>query len=303
MQSGIVSTYFLPVVIAIIMFTLGLTLYIRDFKNIIKHPRQVFIGLAAQMIVLPLIAFGIANISGLSPELKVGIMIIAACPGGAVSNLITYFLKGSVSLSVSLTSVNSILILVTLPAIVYFSLWHFTDTAAFVDMPVSDMMLKVFVMILVPVGIGMLIRHKNRLTAKKIESYLKYFTTILLAVVYSFVIFEKNGDNGSMTPISEYLKIAPWVFALNVLGMSTGYLMGRWFGLDLQKQITLSVEVGIQNSALAITIAGSAAFLGNHEMAIPAVVYGAFTFFNALLFGMIIKKIKPAEKKFKRRDY
>ncbi|MFP4663737.1 MAG: bile acid:sodium symporter family protein [Bacteroidales bacterium] len=301
MQSGIVSTYFLPGVIAIIMFTLGLTLDIRDFRNIIKHPRQVFIGLGAQMIFLPLIAFGIANISGLSPELKVGIMIIAACPGGAVSNLITYFLRGSVSLSVALTSLNSVLILITLPAFVYFSLWFFTEQAAFIVMPVSSMMIKVFVMILVPVGIGMLIRYKNRLTAKKIESYLKYFTTILLAVVYGFVVFEKNGDDGTVTHISEYLKVAPWVFGMNVLGMLTGYLMGRWNGLDLRRQITLSVEVGIQNSALAITIAGSEAFLGNHEMAIPAVTYGAFTFFNAVLFGMIIKKIKPRKVKRKNR--
>jgi bile acid:Na+ symporter, BASS family len=293
MEGNITSTYFLPVVIGIIMFNLGLSLQVADFREIFRHPKQIVIGLLAQMILLPLIAFGIANISGLSPELKTGIMIIAACPGGAVSNLITYLLKGSVSLSVSLTSINSILILITLPAIVYFSLYYFTGDAGIISMPVMTMVIKIFVMILIPVGIGMMLRYRNSAKAKKLESWLKYLTTLLLAVVYSFVIFEKNG--GQITKLSEYLTIAPWVFGMNLLGMISGFLIGRWNGLNIQKQITLSVEVGIQNTALAITIAGSEAFLGNHEMAVPAVAYGAFTFFNAILFGVLIKKTRPKQ--------
>lgn len=294
MQNGLVSTYFLPAVIGIIMFNLGLTLNLQDFRYIIKKPRQLFVGLASQMILLPLIAFLIANISGLSSPLKVGIMIIAACPGGAVSNLITYFLRGSVSLSVSLTSINSVFILFTLPAIVFLSLNYFTDSSAFIDMPVKSMIIKIFVMILLPVAIGMIVRHRNKKAASKLESYLKYLTTLLLAVVYSFVIFEKNG--GSITKVSEYLQIAPYVFTLNVLGMLSGYFMAKLNKFNIEKQITLSVEIGIQNSALAITIAGSAAFLGNHQMALPAVVYGAFTFFNAVIFGLIIKKIRKRNK-------
>jgi len=221
-------------------------------------------------------------------------MIIAACPGGAVANLITYWLKGSVPLCLSLTTTNSILILITLPAIVYFSLYFFTGDAGLIAMPVTSMIIKIFFMILIPVGIGMYIRYKNKSGAERIESYMKYLTTLLLAVVYSFVIFEKN--DGEMTKLSEYLEIAPWVFTMNVLGMIAGFLMGRLNRLNIQKQITLAVEVGIQNSALAITIAGSEAFLGNHVMALPAVVYGAFTFFNAVIFGLIIKKIRPGNK-------
>lgn len=291
MEGNFASTYMLPIVIGIIMINLGFSLDLRDFKEIIKNPKQIVIGLISQMILLPLIAFGIANISGLSPELKVGIMIIAACPGGAVSNLITYWLKGSVPLCISLTTLNSFLILITMPAIVYFSLYFFTGDAGIIDTPVTSMIIKIFFMILIPVGIGMYVRYKNKPGAQKLESYMKYLTTLLLAVVYSFVIFEKK--DGEMTKLSEYMEIAPWVFAMNVLGMTAGFLMGRWNRLNIKKQITLSVEVGIQNSALAITIAGSEVFLGNHEMALPAVVYGAFTFFNAVIFGMIIKKINP----------
>ncbi len=294
MQGALISTYFLPAVLAIIMFNLGLSLRISDFKRILRHPRQLIIGLMAQIIILPLIAFAIASISGLSSELKVGIMIIAACPGGAVSNLITYYLKGSVSLSVALTSVNSVIILGSLPAIIWIALSQFVGESEIITMSVQETVLKIFAMILVPTSLGMLIRHKKRMIAYRIEQVMKYLSVILLAVVYSFVIFEKTGSD--RTSIAEYLEIAPWVFSLNLLGMLTGFWMARFSGLNIAKQITLSVEVGIQNSALAITIASSAAFLGNHQMAIPAVIYGMFTFFSAVIFGLIIRKwVKPSK--------
>ncbi|MEA1874199.1 MAG: bile acid:sodium symporter family protein [Bacteroidota bacterium] len=294
MEGTLISTYFLPAVLAIIMFNLGLSLRILDFKHILKQPRQLLIGLTAQIIILPLIAFGIASISTLSSEMKVGIMLIAACPGGAVSNLITYYLKGSVSLSVSLTTINSVIILGSLPAIIWIALTQFLGESETVTMSVQETILKIFAMILVPTSLGMLLRHKRRLTAYKIEQIMKYLSVILLAIVYSFVIFEKNG--GQRTSIAEYFEIAPWVFLLNLLGMLTGFWMARFNGLNIKKQITLSVEVGIQNSALAITIASSAAFLGNHQMALPAVVYGMFTFFSAIIFGLIIRKwVKPSK--------
>lgn len=288
MSESFASTYLLPVVIGIIMFNLGLSLRLRDFRRILQNPTSFFVGLFSQMVVLPALAFGIASLSGLSPETRVGIVIIAACPGGAVSNLITYYLKGNVPLSISLTSVNSFLILITIPLIVHLGLNTFMTEASYIEMPVLYTISRVFLMIIIPVIVGMIVRARARKTADKMEGFLKYATVVLLAIVYSFVIFEKNG--GSMTSLEQYLKITPWVFALNVIGMSMGYILARLFRFGIARQITLSVEVGIQNSALAITIASGAAFLGNHEMAIPAVVYGMFTFFNAVIFGLIIKK-------------
>lgn len=288
MGGGIVSMYILPIVLAIIMFNLGLSLKMDDFRSIFKHPKQLFIGLFCQIILLPLIAFLIASICELSNEIKIGIMIIAACPGGAVSNLITYYLKGSVSLSVALTTANSILILITLPFIVFFSMNHFMDTNSIIEMSTKSTIIKIFFMILIPTGLGMLLRYRHILTAKKIERILKYLSIFLLAAVYTVVIFEKKG--GRITTFQEYLTVAPWVFLLNIIGMFTGYIMGRLNHLNTSKQMTLAIEVGIQNSALAITIASSPAFLGNHEMALPAVVYGIFTFFSAVIFGMMIKK-------------
>lgn len=288
MSESFASTYLLPVVIGIIMFNLGLSLRLRDFRRILQNPTSFFVGLFSQMVVLPALAFGIASLSNLSPETKVGIVIIAACPGGAVSNLITYYLKGNVPLSISLTSVNSFLILITIPLIVHLGLNTFMTEASYIEMPVLYTISRVFLMIIIPVIVGMIVRARARKIADRLEGFLKYATVVLLAIVYSFVIFEKNG--GTMTSLDQYLRITPWVFALNIIGMTMGYILARLFRFGIARQITLSVEVGIQNSALAITIASGTTFLGNHEMAIPAVVYGMFTFFNAVIFGLIIKK-------------
>lgn len=290
MTASLFSTYLLPTVIGIIMLNLGLTLTLQDFKNIAIHPKPLIIGLVCQMILLPLIAFTIASISGLSDELKVGIIIIAACPGGATSNLITYLLKGNVPLSVSLTAVNSVLILFSIPAIVYIALQTFMDKSAMIELPVLDTILKIFYMIIIPTSIGILIRARFKKFAKRTARYMKFITTAMLAIVYLFVILESNNE-GAVSTLQNYTRVAPFVFALNVVGMLTGYFTARIFSYGKPRQITLSVEVGIQNSALAITIASSEVFLGSHEMAIPALVYGLFTFFNAVLFGLIIKKV------------
>ncbi len=293
MSGSFASTYLLPVVIGIIMFNLGLSLRLSDFRRILHNPGSFFVGLFSQMVILPGLAFAIAAMAPLAPEVKVGIVIIAACPGGAVSNMITYYLKGNVPLSISLTSVNSFLILFTIPIIVHLGLTTFMTESQYIHMPVLYTLSRVFTMIIIPVIIGMVVRARARKLAEKLEGFLKYATIILLAVVFSFVIFEKNG--GSITQIGRYLKITPYVLALNVAGMLVGYIAARVFRFGTAKQITLSIEVGIQNSALAITIAGSTAFLGNHEMALPAVVYGMFTFFNAVLFGWIIKNWFPSD--------
>jgi BASS family bile acid:Na+ symporter len=290
MTASLFSTYLLPTVIGIIMLNLGLTLTLQDFKNIAIHPKPLIIGLVCQMILLPLIAFTIASISGLSDELKVGIIIIAACPGGATSNLITYLLKGNVPLSVSLTAVNSVLILFSIPAIIYIALQTFMDKSAMIELPVLDTILKIFYMIIIPTSIGILIRARFKKFAKRTARYMKFITTAMLAIVYLFVILESNNE-GAVSTLQNYTRVAPFVFALNVVGMLTGYFTARIFSYGKPRQITLSVEVGIQNSALAITIASSEVFLGSHEMAIPALVYGLFTFFNAVLFGLIIKKV------------
>lgn len=288
MDSSVFSKYLLPVVIGMIMFNLGLSLSLRDFRKIFTHPKALLIGLSAQMILLPVIAFVIAGISGLPQAVKVGIVIIAACPGGATSNLITYHLKGDVALSISLTSVNSILILFSIPGIVFVALQTFMGRETMVSLPFVQTVLKILFMILLPTGLGLFVRERFPQGAGKLERVLKYITTGLLAVVFLFTILASN--NSRDISVDSYLQIAPYALALNVIGMLSGYFSGRLAGFRTNRLITLAVEVGIQNSALAITIASSEVFLGSMQMAVPAVVYGMFTFFNAVLFGYIIRR-------------
>jgi len=288
MNSTIFSQYMLPVVISLIMYNLGLSLTFKNFKTIFANPKVLIIGLCCQMILLPAIAFIIANLSGLPPEIKVGIVLIAACPGGATSNLITYLLKGDVALSISLTSINSILILFSIPGITFLALTAFLDQQTVVTLPFFKTLLKILLMIILPTFLGLITRLKAPSTAIKMEKYMKYITTALLAIVFTFTfITNKTQHNVSF---NTYLYTAPFVLALNLVGMFSGFVIGYLAKFHKKRIITLVIEIGIQNSALAITIASSQVFLGNSKMAIPAVIYGLFTFFNAALFGYIIKK-------------
>ena len=288
MDINIFSKYLLPLVLGMIMFNLGLTLTFNDFRRIFKSPKALTIGLVCQMILLPLIAFLLAWISGLPPAIKIGLVIIAACPGGATSNLITYLLKGDVALSISLTAINSILILFSIPGITYLALEVFHDDSTMISLPVIPTILKILLMIIAPTFLGMLVRRAITSLAVKLEKYLKYLTTVLLAIVFIFTVFDNNSD--TRNSLNLYLSTAPYAFALNMLGMLSGYLAGRFAGFKKGVQISLVIEVGIQNSALAIAIASSQVFLGNPRMAIPGVIYGLFTFFNAVIFGYIIKR-------------
>jgi BASS family bile acid:Na+ symporter len=288
METAFFSKYLLPVVIGLIMFNLGLSLKADDFKRVVKQPRAFIIGLCCQMLLLPLIAFLLAFFSNLPEAIKVGIVIIAACPGGATSNLIAYLLKGDVALSISLTAINSIFILFSIPAITWFVLQVFSDQETIISLPFFRTVIKILLMILLPTALGLAIRSRYPHFAKKTERNLKYITTGLLVIVFSFAIFENNQK--TTNSLSLYISVAPYALALNFLGMLSGAVAGRLAGINTNRIITLVIEVGIQNSALAVTIASSQVFLGSPKMAIPAVVYGMFTFFNAFVFGLILKK-------------
>ncbi|NJM15187.1 MAG: bile acid:sodium symporter family protein [Bacteroidales bacterium] len=289
MSGEILSKYLLPVVIGLIMINLGLSLNLKDFKQVFKQPKALMVGLCCQMVLLPAIAFMLAGISGLPSTIKTGIIIIAACPGGATSNLITYLLKGNVALSISMTSINSLLVLFSIPGFTWLALRAFADSQTFIGLPFFQTLLKIFFMILLPTALGLMFKHYRNRLAIAIESKMKYLTTALLAIVFMYTIVCNN--NSTSNAMQVYLLSAPYVLVLNIAGMLCGGIIGRLFGFGREKTITLVIEVGIQNSALAITIAASQVFLGNAQMAIPAVIYGMFSFFNAAVFGYIVKKM------------
>lgn len=287
MTGKIISTYLLPIIIGLIMFNLGLSLSFRNFLLIFKRPKALMVGLFSQMIVLPIIAFTIAYLAPVSPEFKIGIILIAICPGGATSNLITYLLKGNVALSISLTSINSLLILITIPLTLYISIALFATEGSLISLPIISTLVNVLFMIILPVIGGMLFKYWQSTVAKIIENILKYLSIFLLALVFSFAIFlNKDGDKSLLSYFSE---VAPYVVILNIAGMLTGYIAGKLYKFKKDVLITLPIEVGIQNSTLAITLAISTSFLNTPLISVPATVYGMFTFFSALLFGYMVK--------------
>jgi len=286
MQS-LFSDYFLPVTLAIITLGMGLSLTEKDFRNIFLQPKAVIIGLCCQMILLPVIAWLIVRSGNIEPVFKVGLMIIAACPGGATSNLITYLLRGNVALSISMTALNSMLTLITIPLVVHFSLEAFNNEDTPFQLQVGMTILKVFLITIVPAFAGTRIRKNYPDFSIKLERPLRVVLPLLLMVVYAGVIFIDQGTGEGTR--ADFVKIFPYALLLNVLSMVSGFLFARIFRLRVKNQFTISIEVGLQNSALAIFVAAS--LLESNEMALVPVVYGSFSFFSTLLFGWSVKKL------------
>lgn len=281
------SEYFLPITLAIITLGMGLSLTERDFRNIFMHPKAVIIGLCCQMILLPVIAWMIVRSINIDPVFKVGLMIVAACPGGATSNLITYLLRGNVALSISMTALNSIITLITIPLVVHLSLEAFVQDDTAIHLKVGETITKVFLITIVPAFVGTRIRKNYPRFSVNLERPLRVILPLLLLVVYAGVILIDQGTGAATR--QDFLTIFPHTLFLNILAMVSGFLVARIFRLRVNNQFTISIEVGLQNSALAIFVA--ATLLKSNDMALVPVVYGSFTFFSTLLFGWSVKKL------------
>ena len=225
----------------------------------------------------------------LPPELEVGIIIISVCPGGATSNLITYLLRGNVALAVSLTTINSILTIFTIPMLTYVALFWIMGMGQTVALPLAPTVVKIFLITLLPVSIGVAIRYYRKEFALRIDKHLRYILPILYGIIFLIAIIGSREEHPDHLP-ELYLRVVPWVLLLNIGSMLIGFVLARLLKRPVNDQITLTVEVGIQNTALAITIAGSSLFLDNYLMAIPAVVYGFFTFATAVIFGFLVRR-------------
>lgn len=275
-------------VLAIIMLGVGLSLTVQDFKNILVFPKAIITGLSVQVIGLPVIAFLIANFSGLLPEQQVGIVLVSTCASGASSNLITHLVKGNVALAISMTTTNSILTLFTVPFVVNLALLFFLGGGSSISLPYLETIIQIFIVTILPASLGVLIRKMNVSLAVKLDKPLRIVLPLMLAAVFSIKIFAGKGQGGSGITTGEILNIFPYVLALNILAMLAGYLFAKLVRLNFRDQFTISIEVGLHNTALALLVAGT--ILKSHEMEKPAIVYAMFTFFSALLFIFAIKR-------------
>ncbi|MFN8125457.1 MAG: bile acid:sodium symporter family protein [Candidatus Nanopelagicales bacterium] len=271
MEDSIVTSLVLPLALAIIMLGLGLSLVVGDFRRVLKEPKAMLIGLGSQLVVLPLIAFAIASVLDLPPLLAVGMMLLAACPGGSTSNLITHASRGDTALSVSLTAVSSVAILFTLPIIMGASIAHFVGQSQSVTLPVGQTMLQVFAIAVLPVLIGMVIRSRAPRFATRMERPVRIASIVLFVVIVLGMIVS------NLSLIAETIgTLGVAVLALNLLTMAAGYGLARLGKLNTPQTTSVMIESGIQNSTLAIVIATT--LLHQADVALPAGLYALVMF-------------------------
>jgi BASS family bile acid:Na+ symporter len=277
-----ISTIILASSLIIIMLGMGLSLVFDDFKRIIVYPKAIFVGLTNQLIILPLIGFAIALIFPLRPEIAIGIMILAACPGGPTSNLITHLAKGDIALSVTLTALSSFVTILTIPFIVNFALKHFLDEGQMIRLDVVETIIRIFVIIVIPISIGMIIRRFKEGFALKMAKPVRKASGLVMALVIIGIVIKEREN------IIPYFQQAGIVaLLLNVATMMVGYYSSKLFSIKNKRAISISIESGIQNGTLAITIA--VVLLGNSEFAITPAIYSLIMFFTggaAIYFGI-----------------
>jgi BASS family bile acid:Na+ symporter len=291
------SDYFLPATLAIIMFGLGLTLTVKDFKRLLHYPKALFVGLICQMVLFPLLAFtmawGIGELFGLAATVQVGLVLVTICPGGSTSNLVDYLLRANVALGVSLTSVNSFLTLFTIPFFLNLAFNLFMGETQYIDLPFWDTVRRILLLVILPTAVGMVLRAKWPAFALKAERPFSWGGTGLLALAFLGVLFLDEGGQQEMgTPSLTFMTVLPLVLMgliLNSGGMSLGYFTGQATGLGPRNRLTIAVEVGLQNISLALVIAAEQ--LNEPKMAEVAVIYGSFTFITTLLFGYFLNLV------------
>ena len=274
-------------ILGFVMFSVGLSLTWRNFVVTFARPRAYLGGLFLQMIILPTLAFIIATLANLPPAFKVGLMILSTCPGGTTSNFITYLLNANTALSISLTVTNSFLALVSVPLIVSFAVDHFLGSHTTIELPVGDTIRQILTIILAPTFAGLLVRRYFPSLALHTQKPLKWITVILLAVLFIIKFFAGEDQGGTGITIAEIRQIIPYSLIGNFLNLSAGYALASLLGLRNNDKLTMGVEVGIQNTSLAFLIGGT--LLGNEDTLKPALVYAMFTFFTALLYGLLVK--------------
>ena len=275
---GTIAEIFLPLALAFIMFSLGLGLTIHDFTRVLRKPKDFLIGAFSQIIILPLVALVLVLIFlPYSPELAIGVMLIAAAPGGATSNIITSFVKGDVALSVSLTAIISLLCVFTIPFVIFFSLNILLDNASKLSISISSIAIQMFSIVTVPVIIGIFFRKFLTNFAIYFEPIAKKISTVLFALVLFGAIIDQKEN------IIFYFSQAGLItLTLNIVMLIIAFYIAKFFVSGQAQRKTIVVECGLQNGTLAIVIATSL-FDGGIYL-IPAATYSLIMFVTSLIY-------------------
>lgn len=288
----LVNSIIIPICLFLIMMGMGLTLITNDFKRVLKYPKAVGIGLTNQLLLLPIIGFALANIMPLEPEYAVGVMLLVLCPGGTTSNLFTYLAKGDVALSVTMTAIASVITVFSIPVVLSFSLVHFMGAGSEFQLPVLKTMITLIVLTIVPISIGMLIKHFAPKVADKSQLYVSRFGVIFLTFLVVFLIYVQRD-----IIVDAFIATGPVSLLLNLSTMALGYYSSKWFGLNLAQRTSITLEVGLQNSTLSIFMALT--LLSNYDMSMMPAIYTLVMFLTAgilvRIFSAKYNKVKKSE--------
>ncbi|MGY1519920.1 bile acid:sodium symporter family protein [Luteimonas sp. A482] len=282
MQSSPLTTLLLPLALGVIMFGLGLGLAIDDFRRVARYPRAVLTGLVLQTAVLPWVALGLALLFRLPPELAVGLMLLAASPGGATANIYSHLAHGDVALNITLTAINSLLCLVTLPVILNLSLEYFLGAGQYVPPPVRKIV-EVALIIVLPVAIGMAVRRYAPGFATRMEKPVRLLSVLVLALLIVAAVAQAWS-----TLLAWFAVVGLACLLFNLVSMGLGYWAPLALRLPRKQAIAIGMEIGIHNGTLAIFIALNV--LGNAAMSVPAAVYSLLMFFTAAAFAFWLNR-------------
>jgi bile acid:Na+ symporter, BASS family len=281
MPADFLKTVILPLALMLIMFGMGMTLTLADFRRVLTSPLAVLTGVLCQMIGLPLLALGITTLLGLPPELAVGLMLIAACPGGPTSNVITHLSRGDTALSVTLTAVSSVLTVFTIPALVAFAIARHGAGGGAITLPFGSTVTQLMVITLLPIALGMWLHSAKPAFTQRMSRPVNGFSIVFLVIIILIAILREK-DLGT-----QFALAGPAAFLLNIGSMLLGYVVAAVVKLGTAQRITIAIEAGIQNGTLALAIA--LGMLESSRIAIPAVVYSLLMFasggFMILYFG------------------
>lgn len=276
MEANFITAVFLPLALAVIMLGMGMSLTVADFKRVVIYPKAVSIGLLNQLVLLPFIALGIASIFPLSPELAVGLMVLAVCPGGPTSNLISYLCRADVALSITLTAISSLVTVLTIPILINWSLGHFMGQNGPEQLSLLGSSLKIVILTLVPTAIGMILNRQFPAVCRRATRVVNGASLLLFLMVLAAAIYSQRNE------LLGFFQQAGWaVLALNVLTMAAGYCSAKAVGLRMRQGLTISIESGLQNGTLAIAITTSPLMLNSPPMAIVPAIYSLVMFATA----------------------
>ena len=277
-----VTDVILPLALAFIMFTLGLGLSISDFSNVFKKPKNFLIGLISQLVFLPIVGLILVIIWPLPVEIAIGVMLIAAAPGGVTSNILTFFARGDVALSVSLTAVMSLLSAVSVPIVLAISIGLIGDSSLPESIFLTGIAMSMFLIVTLPVLLGMGVRSFLNSLTLKIEKSARFISTLLFVLVLLGAILAEREN-----VFSYFAQTGLVVLALNILMMIIAFYWSGFFGTGISQKKAIAIECGLQNGTLAIFV-GTTVFGGGLYI-IPAATYSLIMYLTSLLFIYFIK--------------